>query len=57
MMQANTETALLLEQHANEISLAASRHLLSTAPDIVAKFGGDVNKVWQQHFDQRILEL
>lgn len=57
MIQANTETARLLEEHASEISQAASRHLVSTAPDIVAKFGGDVNKVWKQHFDQRVLEL
>ncbi len=57
MIQANSETARLLEQNAGQISQAASRHLLATAPDVVSKLGGDASRVWTQHFDQRVLEL
>ena len=56
-MQADAKAAHLLEQSAAEISQAASRHLLATAPDVVQQFGSDGNSIWQQHFDQRVLEL
>ena len=56
-MQADAKAAQLLEQSAAEISQAASRHLLATAPDVVRQFGSDVGSIWQQHFDQRVLEL
>ena len=56
-MQTDAKAAQLLEQSAAEISQAASRHLLATAPDVVRQFGSDIGSIWQQHFDQRVLEL
>ena len=45
-MQTDAKAAQLLEQSAAEISQAASRHLLATAPDVVRQFGSDIGSIW-----------
>ena len=57
MISANAKAANLLNQHANEISLAACNHLFTTIPNLVTNPDSGIGIVWSKHFSQRVTEL
>ena len=57
MMQPTPAVAAELEQRATDIAAAAAAHLVGSRPEIRERFGADALAVWQEHLQQRLLEL
>jgi methanogenic corrinoid protein MtbC1 len=56
-MSANPAAASVLEKNAPVIARHACKHLLRSHQDIRERFGGDAQRLWTDHLQQRALEL